>query len=54
MHKNYNMLLINYIKDNKAHVIKQLAIKNFDATIIVDEVIELDTLRKKKTKGTRR
>ena len=50
MHKNYNMLLINYIKDNKAHVIKQLAIKNFDATIIVDEVIELDTLRKKTQK----
>jgi len=44
------MLLINYIKDNKAHVIKQLAIKNFDATIIVDEVIELDTLRKKTQK----
>ena len=44
------MLLINYIKDNKDHVIKQLAIKNFDATIIVDEVIELDILRKKSQK----
>ncbi len=44
------MLLINYIRDNKAHVIKQLAIKNFDAAIIVDEVIELDNLRKKTQK----
>ena len=44
------MLLINYIRDNKAHVVKQLAIKNFDATIIVDEVIELDNLRKKSQK----
>ncbi len=41
------MLLINYIKENKSHVIKQLAIKNFDATTLVDEVIELDNLRKK-------
>jgi seryl-tRNA synthetase len=44
------MLLINYIRDNKAHVVKQLAIKNFDATILVDEVIELDILRKKTQK----
>ncbi|RLD75256.1 MAG: serine--tRNA ligase [Bacteroidetes bacterium] len=44
------MLLINYIRDNKAYVVKQLAIKNFDATIIVDEVIELDDLRKKTQK----
>jgi len=44
------MLLINYIKDNKAHVIKQLAIKNFDAETIVEEVIELDILRKKSQK----
>ncbi len=44
------MLLINYIRDNKAHVIKQLAIKNFDAEIIVDEVVELDNLRKKTQK----
>jgi seryl-tRNA synthetase len=44
------MLLINYIRDNKAHVVKQLAIKNFDATILVDEVLELDILRKKTQK----
>ena len=44
------MLLINYIRDNKAYVIKQLAIKNFDAAAIVDEVIELDNLRKKTQK----
>jgi len=44
------MLLINYIKDNKAHVIKQLAIKNFDASILIDEVIDLDNNRKKTQK----
>ncbi|MFK5857228.1 MAG: serine--tRNA ligase [Bacteroidota bacterium] len=44
------MLLLNYIRDNKAYVIKQLAIKNFDAAAIVDEVIELDNLRKKTQK----
>lgn len=44
------MLLINYIRDNKAHIIERLAIKNFDATEIVGEVIELDDLRKKTQK----
>ncbi len=40
------MLQLNYIRENKAYIIKRLAIKNFDATTIVDEVIELDDLRK--------
>ena len=44
------MLLINYIKDNKDYIIKQLAIKNFKAEIIIDEVIDLDNLRKKTQK----
>lgn len=44
------MLQINYIRENKANVIQQLAIKNFDAAIIVDEIIELDNLRRKTQK----
>ncbi len=40
------MLQLNYIRENKADIIKRLAIKNFDATTIVDEVIVLDDLRK--------
>jgi|TARA_Y100000031_G_scaffold156576_1_gene211711 seryl-tRNA synthetase len=44
------MLQLNYIRENKADIIKRLAIKNFDATVIVDEVIELDDLRKKTQK----
>lgn len=41
------MLQLNYIRENKANIVKRLAIKNFDATVIVDEVIELDDIRKK-------
>jgi len=40
------MLQLNYIRDNKKDVIERLAVKNFDATTIVDEIIELDTNRK--------
>jgi seryl-tRNA synthetase len=44
------MLQINYIRENKANVVQRLAIKNFDAITIVDEIIELDDLRKKTQK----
>ncbi len=44
------MLQLHYIRENRADIIKRLAIKNFDATVIVDEVIELDDLRKKTQK----
>lgn len=44
------MLQINYIRENKEDIITKLAVKNFDATVIVDEVIELDDLRKKTQK----
>lgn len=40
------MLQLNRIRENKAEIISLLAIKNFDATIIIDEVIKLDDLRK--------
>ncbi len=45
------MLQINYIRENKANVVQRLAIKNFDAITIVDEIIELDDLRKKHRKN---
>ncbi len=44
------MLQLNYIRENKVDIVKRLAIKNFDASVIVDEVIELDDLRKKTQK----
>lgn len=40
------MLTVKYIADNKDHVIGALAIKNYDATSIVDQVIALDIERK--------
>ncbi|MBC8321309.1 MAG: serine--tRNA ligase [Bacteroidetes bacterium] len=40
------MLQLNYIRENKADIIKRLAIKNFDAAEIVDHVIKFDDLRK--------
>jgi len=44
------MLQLNYIRENKAYIVKRLAIKNFDATTIVDKIIDLDDLRKKTQK----
>jgi seryl-tRNA synthetase len=41
------MLQLNYIRDNKEHVIQRLAIKNFkDAETVINSVIELDNQRK--------
>lgn len=40
------MLQLNYIRDNKDEVVERLIIKNFDATTLVDEIIELDNDRK--------
>ncbi|NQU34698.1 MAG: serine--tRNA ligase [Bacteroidetes bacterium] len=40
------MLQLNYIRENKDKVVNLLAIKNFDASIIINEIIELDDLRK--------
>ncbi len=41
------MLQINYIRDNKADVLKRLSIKNFkDAEQIIDQVLELDNKRR--------
>ena len=41
------MLQLNYIRDCKEEAIAKLAVKQFDATTILDEVIALDNQRKK-------
>jgi seryl-tRNA synthetase len=41
------MLTVNYIRENKAEAIERLAIKQFEASQILDEVIRKDNLRKK-------
>ena len=41
------MLQVAYIKNNKDHVLKGLAVRNFaDAEAIVNQVIEMDEKRK--------
>ncbi len=41
------MLQINYLRENKEEAIERLAIKNFDASGIIDQAIELDNQRRK-------
>jgi seryl-tRNA synthetase len=41
------MLQLNYIRENKDEVIARLAIKNFDAKNILEQVLELDNDRRK-------
>lgn len=40
------MLQLNYIRNNKEEVVSRLAIKNFDASTIVETIIELDEKRR--------
>ena len=40
------MLHINFLKEHKEEVIKRLAVKYFDATDIIEEIIRLDDDRK--------
>ncbi|MRT91629.1 serine--tRNA ligase [Ancylomarina sp. 16SWW S1-10-2] len=40
------MLSLKYLQENKEEAIKALSIKNFDATQIINQVIELDEVRK--------
>jgi len=40
------MLQLNFIHENKDKIVDLLAIKNFDASGIIDEIIELDNVRK--------
>ncbi|MDF2437276.1 MAG: serS [Bacteroidota bacterium] len=41
------MLQLNYIREKKDEAIERLKIKNFDAKPILDEVLELDNVRRK-------
>ncbi len=41
------MLQLNYIRENKEEAIERLAIKNFDAKVILDQVLELDNDRRR-------
>src|SRR5687767_10016981 len=41
------MLQLNFIKNNKEHVIARLAVKHFKEPELVDKIIELDDERKK-------
>ena len=40
------MLTLKFIQENKDLVIERLAVKNFDAKIIVEEIIQIDNYRK--------
>lgn len=44
------MLLLKYIRENKEEVISRLKIKNFDASQIVDELLDADSLRRNSQK----
>ncbi len=41
------MLTVNYIRENKKDVIERLAVRQFDASQILDDVILKDDIRKK-------
>lgn len=40
------MLQVNYIRENKAHVLERLAVKNFKQPELIDEIIVLDEQRR--------
>jgi len=40
------MLQLNFIRENKDLVVKRLKIKNFDASVIIEEIIKLDNNRR--------
>ncbi|MCP4550813.1 MAG: serine--tRNA ligase [Bacteroidetes bacterium] len=44
------MLQTNFIKNNKAEVIRLLAVKNFDASDLIEKIIQLDDRRKETQK----
>jgi len=41
------MLQLNYIREKKEEALERLAIKNFDAGKLLDEIIKLDDVRKR-------
>ncbi|HET8828699.1 MAG TPA: serine--tRNA ligase, partial [Pelobium sp.] len=40
------MLQVSYIRENKEEVLERLAVKNFNQTELVDQIIQLDDQRK--------
>lgn len=44
------MLQINYIRENSSEVISQLAVKNFDASDIVSQIVDIDKKRRETQK----
>jgi seryl-tRNA synthetase len=44
--KQTNMLQVHFIRENKEEVITRLAKKNFEATAIVELIVELDEKRR--------
>jgi len=46
------MLTLNLIREQKELVIERLKVKNFDATQLVDKILELDTLRRDTQKNS--
>lgn len=40
------MLQLNYIRENKEEVIERLLVKNFDASSLIEEIIQLDSIRR--------
>lgn len=46
------MLTLKYISDNRNEVIERLRVKNFDATSVVDEIIDLDVKRREHKKAS--
>ena len=47
------MLQINVIRENPQEIISRLAIKNFDASELVEKIIALDHEKKRNTKEIR-
>jgi len=45
------MLQVQYIKENKKEVVERLSVKNFDASEIIEEVIQLDQKRRQTQKS---
>ena len=41
------MLQLNYIRENRDHVVERLGIKNFNEVELVDQIIALDEQRRK-------
>ena len=44
------MLLLKYIRDNKQEVINRLKIKNFDASQIIEDLLDADSQRRNSQK----